>query len=112
MKRPLLVAPVLLLTISVTRGQSDPQPLPTEGPAAVLAPAEPDRTGFKERDIVCAKTNVTSGLTTAFSLPVDFHRGSCWRYEGRSGTGKVKLMITDEAISKLALNTTHIDWFK
>ncbi len=65
---------------------------------------------FKEGDIVCARTNVTSGLTTAFSFPVDFRRGSCWRYEGRSGTGKVRLSLLEQSNAGGALDPATVAW--
>src|SRR5882672_7234375 len=62
----------------------------------VTSHEEPKKTAFEPGAVVCAKANVTAGLTTAFSFPVDFGRGSCWHYEGRSGTGKVELSPIDE----------------
>jgi hypothetical protein len=72
---------------------------------------EPKKITFKPGTVVCAKTNVIAGLTTAFSFPVDFRRGSCWRYEGRSGTGKVELALIDEKLSVLPLDPNTVAYF-
>lgn len=92
--RRLGLAAALLVCLPAIAGV--PKSLQLSDDTAADDPVE----AFAEGDVICTKDNVTAQTRGVLALPIDIQRFSCWRYEGRSATGRAKIAVIKNTTPK------------